>query len=212
MARALMMGIYDKYILPHVINLACGTKPVSWQRKQVVPQASGRILEVGIGSGLNLPFYDPDKVDMVWGLEPSLDIRRIAKKRVEAVPFDVQFIDLPGEEIPLDDKSVVTVLLTYTLCTIPDTVAALAQMRRVLKPGGKLIFCEHGAAPDESVRRWQNRLNPYWNKIGGGCHLNREIPKLIKEAGFKIRELQTNYIPKTPKFAGFNYWGDAIID
>lgn len=204
------MSFYDDRILPHLINFACGTKPVLKQREKIVPQAEGRILEIGMGSGLNIPFYQPEKVDKVWGLEPSEGMREKARPRVEAAPFELEWLDLPGEEIPLDDNSADTVVLTYTLCTIPDWLKAVQQMRRVLKPGGKLLFSEHGKAPDEAVRRWQNRINPYWNKIAGGCHLNRDIPMMLQEGGFQLKELETLYVPKTPKTMGFTYWGFAI--
>lgn len=203
------MSFYEDRILPHAINLACGSKPVLKQREKVVPHAQGRILEVGMGSGINIPYYDIDKVEMVWGLEPSEGMRRKARTRVEAAPFELQWLDLPGEEIPLEDNSADTVVLTYTLCTIPDWRAALSQMRRVLKPGGKLLFSEHGKAPDEAVRKWQNRINPFWGKIAGGCHLNRDIPRLLTEGQFKIEKLESMYVPSTPKFAGFTYWGSA---
>ncbi|ARU57783.1 methyltransferase type 11 [Oleiphilus messinensis] len=206
------MAFYENYILPHLINVACGTKPVRKQREKVVPHAEGRILEVGMGSGLNLPYYDPDKVEFIWGLEPSEGMRRKAAPRIEASKLTIEWMGLKGEEIPLDDNSVDTVLLTYTLCTIPDWLTALQQMRRVLKPGGKVLFCEHGEAPDESVRRWQEKINPYWNKVAGGCHLNRPIPRLLHDAGFKIKSLDTQYVPSTPKFAGFTYWGYAQQD
>ena len=178
------MSFYDDKILPHVIHLACGTKPVLKQREKIVPQAEGRILEIGMGSGINIAYYNPDKVTKLWGLEPSTGMREKAKKRVAAAPFDLEWLDLPGEEIPLDDSSVDTVVLTYTLCTIPDWLAAVKQMRRVLKPGGKLLFSEHGKAPDAAVRKWQDRIDPLWGKIAGGCHLNRDIPKLLTEGGF----------------------------
>ncbi|NND83032.1 MAG: methyltransferase domain-containing protein [Gammaproteobacteria bacterium] len=203
------MSFYDEKILPHVIHLACETKPVLKQREKVVPQAEGRILEVGMGSGINIAYYNPDKVEKVWGLEPSHGMRDKAAERVAAAPFDLEWLDLPGEEIPLDDNSMDTVVLTYTLCTIPGWLAAVQQMKRVLKPGGKLLFSEHGEAPDENVRKWQNRINPYWGKIAGGCHINRNIPKLLKEGGFDIKQLDTMYVPSTPKIAGFTYWGYA---
>jgi ubiquinone/menaquinone biosynthesis C-methylase UbiE len=203
------LGFYDNHILPHVINVACGGKPVSKQRQKIVPQAQGRVLEIGMGSGLNIPFYNPDKVEMVWGLEPSEGMRKKARRRVEAAPFELQWLSLPGEQIPLDENSADTVVLTYTLCTIPDWKTALQQMRRVLKPGGKLLFSEHGKAPDEAVKQWQDRINPYWNKIAGGCHVNRDIPALLTEGGFNIKEIETLYMPSTPKFAGFTYWGYA---
>jgi ubiquinone/menaquinone biosynthesis C-methylase UbiE len=205
------MGFYDKYILPRFIGAACGTKPVLKQREKVVPHAEGRVLEVGMGTGHNLSFYDPDKVEMVFGLEPAADMIKHAKPLAEKVPFDVEFIDLPGEEIPLDDNSVDTVLLTYTLCTIPETLKAMENMRRVLKPGGKLIFSEHGRAPDAAVEKWQNRLNGIWGKIAGGCNINRDIPTLIEEGGFKITELDQMYVPSTPKILGYTYWGAASI-
>lgn len=202
------MGFYDKYILPFMLNAAMKQKPIRYQRKKVVPQAEGRILEVGIGSGLNLEFYDPSKVERVWGLDPSAELRAYAEKEAQQVPFDVEFIGLEAEDIPLDDASMDTVLMTYTLCTIPDAITALKNMRRVLKPGGKLIFCEHGMAPDESVQRWQNRLNPIWKRIAGGCNLNRQIPALIEQGGFKVEDMETMYIPG-PKPMTFNYWGSA---
>ncbi|NIB43360.1 class I SAM-dependent methyltransferase [Pseudomaricurvus alkylphenolicus] len=203
------MSFYDDKILPHMINLACGTKPILKQRQKVVPQAEGRILEIGMGSGINIPYYNPEKVEKVWGLEPSDGMREKARERVAAAPFELEWLGLPGEEIPLDDDSADTIVLTYTLCTIPDWRAAVKQMRRVLKPGGKLLFSEHGRAPDEAVRKWQNRINPLWMKMAGGCHLNRDIPKFLREGGFKLRDMETLYVPSTPKVAGFTYWGYA---
>ncbi|OUR95956.1 SAM-dependent methyltransferase [Gammaproteobacteria bacterium 42_54_T18] len=205
------MSFYDNNVLPHVINLACGSAPILRQRQKIVPQAEGRILEIGMGSGINIPYYSTSKVEKVWGLEPSIGMRKKAKKRVDAAPFDLEWLDLPGEEIPLDDNSVDTIVLTYTLCTIPDWRAAVNQMSRVLKPGGKLLFSEHGKAPDAAVQAWQDRVNPLWMKLAGGCHLNRDIPALLKAGGFKIKELDTLYVPKTPKIAAFTFWGYAEI-
>ncbi len=203
------MGIYDQYILPHLINSTCSVKPIRYQRKKVVPSAKGRVLEIGFGSGLNLPYYNPDKVEFVWGLEPSKGMRKKAQAAVAAASFKVKWLDLPGEEIPLESNSVDTIVLTYTLCTIPDAVKALEQMKRVLKQGGELLFSEHGVAPDEAVKKWQARINPVWKIIGGGCNINRPIPKLIEEGGFKVSSLETMYLPSTPKWVGFNYWGSA---
>jgi len=174
----------------------------------VVPLASGEVLEIGVGSGLNFPFYDPSRVAKLWGLEPSAEMRRLAQGAVRSLPFEFEFIDLPGEEIPLDANSVDTVLVTYTLCTIPEVHAALRGMARVLRPGGRLIFCEHGAAPDAEVRRWQDRLNPIWRRLSGGCELNRSIPELIRSSGFAIEALETMYLPGW-RPAAFNYWGSA---
>ncbi len=202
------MGIYSKYVLPRVIHFACSDKPVMRQREKVVPLATGGVLEIGVGSGLNLPFYDSTRVKKLWGLEPAEEMRHLATAAVRALPFEFEFLDLPGEEIPLETDSVDTVLVTYTLCTIPETEPALRGMARVLRPGGKLIFCEHGAAPDASVRRWQDRLNPVWMRIGGGCHLNRMIPDLISAGGFEIDAVDTMYLPGW-RPAAFKYWGTA---
>lgn len=203
------MGIYEKYFLPRLINCACSTKPMMKQREKVVPLASGTVLEIGIGSGLNLPYYDPMKVDKLIGLDPSEKSWELAGERAKSVPFDVEFIGLPGEEIPLQDDSVDTVLVTYAICTIPHPVEALQGMARVLRPGGKLVFCEHGLAPDSSVARWQSRVNSLWGAIAGGCNLNRDIPDLLSQGGFQIDTMDRSYIPGTPKIAGYNYWGGA---
>ncbi len=202
------MRFYDRFILPKLLHFACGLKPVRRQREKVVPHARGRVLEIGIGSGLNLPFYDSTKVTRLWGLEPSLEMRRVAERATHRVGFEVELIGLSAEEIPLDDDAVDTVLITYTLCTIVGCEPALREMSRVLKPGGELMFCEHGAAPDDGVRRWQDRLNPIWKRVGGGCNLNRPIPDLIERAGFEVTNLETMYIPGW-RPASFNYWGRA---
>ena len=202
------MGFYGSFILPRLVHFTCGLKPVMHQREKVVPLARGRVLEIGVGSGLNLPFYDSTKVTRLWGLEPSLEMRRVAERATQRVNFEVELIGLSADEIPMEDDAVDTVLITYTLCTISKCEPALREMSRVLKPGGELVFCEHGAAPDDGVRRWQDRLNPIWKRIGGGCNLNRLIPDLIEQAGFKVRDLETMYIPGW-RPASFNYWGTA---
>ena len=203
------MGFYARVVLPRLIDAACAAKPIRKQREKVVPLALGRVLEIGIGTGLNLPFYDAAKVDRVIGLDPAEAMLGHARKRSASLPFPVEYLALEGEHIPLDPESIDTVLVTYALCTIAEPIAALEGMRRVLKPGGKLIFCEHGMAPDASVCRWQSRLNPLWRRIAGGCHLDRDIPALIASAGFRIEEIESMYLPGTPRFAGFNYWGTA---
>jgi len=200
---------YEERILPHLMNFACSASPNQKQRQKIVPEATGEILEIGFGGGLNVPFYDPSKVKKIWALEPSEGMRRMAQSAVNGTDMDIEFIDLPGEQIPLDDNSVDTVLVTYTLCTISDTEAALQAMRRVLKPQGRLLFCEHGKAPDENVARWQNRLNPAWSRIAGGCQMNRDIPALINEGGFSIKIDERMYIPGA-KVLCYNYWGSAV--
>lgn len=202
------MSFYEERILPHLITAACSTRPNQKQREKIVPLAEGDVLEIGFGSGLNLPFYDAAKVRRIRALEPSVGMRRKAAPQVEASGIDLEFIDLPGEQIPLDDASVDTVLVTYSLCTIPDAVQALDGMRRVLKPGGKLLYCEHGLAPDDNVRRWQNRLNPPWRAIAGGCNMNRDIPALLNDGGFRIENDERMYIPGL-RVLCYNYWGTA---
>ena len=204
------MGLYARHIEPRLVSCLCGMKVISEQRQKVTPLAGGRVLEVGFGSGLNLPHYDAEKIDHLWALEPSETMRSLAAKRMAAAPFPIELLDLPGEEIPLDDDSADTVVITYTMCTIPDAAAALAGIRRVLKPGGRMLFCEHGRAPDEGVARWQDRLDRMWGRLAGGCHLNRDIAGLIRDAGFEIDRIETGYLRRTPRLLGFNYWGVAL--
>ncbi len=203
------MSFYDDRILPHVINLACSSGQVMKQRSEVVPLARGVVLEVGMGSGLNLEFYDAERVELVYGLEPSEGMRRKAQPNLALSKVPVEWLGLPGEAIPLADESVDTIVLTFTLCTIPDWQGALQQMWRVLKRDGQLLFLEHGEAPDAAVRVWQNRLTPCWKNIAGGCHLNRNIEQLLRDGGFSIDALAHLYLPKTPRFAGFLYKGVA---
>ena len=204
------MGLYERHVLPRVINLACSGNDIERQRRAVVPHATGRVLEVGMGPGLNLPFYDPSQVEFVWGLEPNDGMRTLAAERIERAAVEVRWLDLPGEEIPLEDESVDTVVLTYTLCSIADWERALDQMRRVLKPHGQLLFAEHGESPDESVRRWQRRIDPVWTRVAGGCHITRRIPDLIERGGFRIDRLEEGYLPG-PKISAYQSWGRAHL-
>lgn len=202
------MKFYDEHVLPHLINCACGMAAIERLRAKMVPLAKGKVLEIGMGSGLNLKHYREEQVDLVWGLEPSEGMRRKAQANLEASNVKVEWLGLPSESIPLDNESADTIVLTYTLCTIEDPMSALAEMRRVLKPTGELIFSEHGQSPDASVQRWQDRVNPVWKKMAGGCNLNRAIPSLILEAGFNITKLDQKYI-KGPKIAAYQYFGVA---
>ena len=202
------MGWYDDRVLPKLVDLSCGTNSINKQREKVVPLAAGDVLEIGFGGGLNLPYYDRDHVRKVWGIEPSVGMRKRARRLIATADIDVELIDLPGEEIPLLDNSVDTVLVTYTLCTIADVSAALAGMRRVLKPDGRLLFTEHGRAPDVGVRRWQDRLNPGWKKLAGGCNMNRDIAGVIADAGFSLAEDNRMYIPGI-RILNYHYWGTA---
>lgn len=203
------MSFYEERILPHIIDCACSLGQVMKLRSQVVPAAKGIVLEVGMGSGINLALYNPSTVNLVYGLEPSEGMRRKARENIENAHVPITLLDLPGERIPLDDETVDTILLTFTLCTIPDSQAALAQMLRVLKPGGELLFIEHGLAPERPVKTWQNRVNPVWKRVSGGCQLNRPISTLIADAGFDIETLETLYIPGAPRIAGYIYKGVA---
>jgi len=202
------MSFYNDQVLPRMLTMACSDKPKRKQREKIVPRAYGDVLEIGFGAGLNLPHYDRDSVRKVLGLEPSVGMRRLAADSIISSGLDVELIDAPGEDIPLDDNSVDSVLVTYTLCTIPDAVAALQGMRRVLKPGGRLFFCEHGKAPDDDVQRWQNRLNAGWRTIASGCNMNRDIPALLHEGGFEIEDDNRMYIPGI-RALSYNYWGAA---
>ena len=203
------MSFYEKYILPRFLNCAYASEPITYQRKKVVPLAEGKILEVGIGSGLNLPFYNKSKIIEIWGIDPSEELNAMAKRVATEENINVKFITSSAEDIPFPNNYFDTVLITYTMCTIPSVLKANEEMRRVLKSGGKMIFCEHGVSPDESIKKWQKRLNSIWGKIAGGCNINRDIPMLIKSSGFKIVMMDEMYLPKTPKIAGYNYWGYA---
>lgn len=203
------MGFYSRYVLPSLISCACGAPAITSQRRKTVPRAEGVVLELGIGSGHNLPFYDPAKVTQVFGLEPEPGMVAKAERRAKHAPVPVKVLPETAEKVSLPDKSVDTVLVTYALCTIPDAVTALRGARRVLKPGGRLLFCEHGRAPDPDVASRQEKLDPLWGRVFGGCHLTRDIPALVEAGGFAIGDLDKRYLPKTPKFAGYTYRGAA---
>jgi SAM-dependent methyltransferase len=203
------MGLYERYFVPLLIGSACAAKPIRKQREKVVPRAQGVVLELGFGLGGNLPYYDPAKVSRILALEPAEGMLVRARKAAQAAPVPVEILAEAAERSSVEPGSVDTVLVTFSLCTIPDPVSALEGARRSLKPGGRLLFCEHGSAPDEDVRRWQRRIEPVWKVIGGGCHLTRDIPALIRQAGFAIDDISTMYLPGTPRWAGFNWWGSA---
>jgi len=201
------MGFYSDIILPRLCDLAMRNKQLVPFRERVIGAADGRVLEIGVGSGMNLPFYRPP-VQEVLALEPAPRLVSMARSASHATGVPVSFLGASAEAIPLDGHSVDTVVTTWTLCSIPQAGAALAEMRRVLRPGGKLLFVEHGQAPDEAVRWWQDRLTPVWRHIGGGCHLNRPIRSMIEAAGFDIDRIETGYIPG-PKPMTFMYEGSA---
>ena len=202
------MGFYGEHILPRMLNLVMTTKAIREQRQHCLEHVSGDVLEIGFGSGLNLPYYPPT-VTKVVGVDPSHTAATLARKRIAASPFNVEFVGLSAEKIPVADASFDSVVTTFTLCTIPDVDNALREMRRALKPGGRLYFVEHGRAIDPAVERWQLRLNGIQQKLFGGCHLDRRISQMISDAGFEIERIENSYLKGAPKFGGFLYRGVA---
>lgn len=202
------MGLWERQVVPRCINVIMGTEGFSKLRRRTVGALEGEVLEVGFGSGLNVPHYPP-AVTKVYAVDPSEVGRRLAAKRVAESPVPIESIGLDGEHLPLPDHSVDAVLTTWTLCTIPHPDVALREMARVLRPGGRLHFIEHGHAPDEKVQRWQRRLNPVQRRLAGGCHLDRRIDELITAAGFHLEELNTFYVVG-PKAMSYMYAGQAV--
>lgn len=204
------MSFYSKHVLPHVIDLGMRNKATARLRAEWIPQARGDVLEIGIGSGLNLPLYSSD-VRSVYGVDPSAELQRMARERAARQPITIEFISQAAEEpLSLRDESIDTVVMTWTLCSIANPIKALQQAKRVLKPTGSVVFIEHGRAPDRSVAVWQDRLTPTWRRIGGGCHLNRKIDELIIVAGLQITELRTFYLPGPRPFT-YTYQGLARV-
>jgi ubiquinone/menaquinone biosynthesis C-methylase UbiE len=205
-----MASLYDRFVLPKLLSCACSSPPMMKQRAKVVPRAEGRVLELGIGMGLNLALYDPGQVTSVTGVDPAAALRAMALAAPRDPRLAVAVEDGTAEDLPFDDASFDTVVCTFTLCSVHTPLAALTEARRVLKPSGRLLFCEHGLAPDADVARWQRRIEPLWKHIAGGCHLTRPVASGIAEAGFRLEGVETMYVPKTPRFAGWNEWGVAV--
>jgi SAM-dependent methyltransferase len=203
------MGLWEKHVVPSLVNRFCSASTIERQRRKIVPQATGRVLEIGIGSGFNLPFYDVDAVEEVWGLDPSAPLRAQAAARAQGLPFPTHMTDYAQGRIPADPASFDTVVVTYTLCSIPNLAEVLADVRRVMRPEAALLFSEHGRAPDAGVHKVQRLMTPVWRRLGGGCHLGRDIPGVLREAGFEVPELESMYLPG-PRFLNFNYWGRAV--
>ncbi len=200
--------IYARYFLPTLTDLAMRNRELSRLRAQWIARARGEVLEIGIGSGLNLPYYSSE-VRHIYGIDPSAELQRLARKRLHSVAVPVDFLlQSAGQPVPLPEESIDTVVVTWALCSIEDPARALLQARRVLKPAGQLIFIEHGRAPEAGVRRWQSRLTPAWKHIAGGCHLDRKVDDLIAGAGFQIAELSTSYL-SGPRLLTFMYRGIA---
>lgn len=204
-----MTSFYDRHIMPRLIGCACGAKPITYQRRKVVPRAAGKVLELGIGGGMNLIHYDPAQVSSVSGVDPSAELRAKAEAAPRPHGLTVEIRDGTAEALPYEAASFDCVVCTFTLCTVADPGAALAEARRVLKPGGRFLFCEHGLAPDAQVAKWQRRIEPVWKRLAGGCHLTRPIGSTLTAAGLTLTDLSTMYLPSTPRVVGWNEWGEA---
>ncbi len=204
-----MTGFYDRHVLPQLIGCACGAGPIRRQRAKIVPRAEGRVLELGIGGGFNLSFYDPDRVDSVTGVDPSEGLRRQAEAAPRAASLKVNILEGEAEALPFDDRSFDSVVCTFTLCSVHTPAAVLAEARRILKPGGLFLYCEHGLSPEPKVERWQRRIEPFWIPLAGGCHLTRPVTALIQASGFTINDVEAMYLPKAPRVLGWCEWGAA---
>ena len=209
--RLISKSFYEKNILPYVLNLSCNSKPIDYQRKKVIPDATGKVLEIGIGPGSNLKHYDNTKVTSILGIDPSKELNQIAKKRAEKNNLNIQFLIESASNLSVESKSIDTVVSTYALCSIPEPEKTLQEIVRVLKDDGIFIFSEHGLSPDKSVSFVQNITDSFYPKIAGGCHTNRNIENLIFDNGFEFIELNNIYLPGTQKFLGYNYWGKAKV-
>ena len=201
------MNLYDRFLMPLLIDACCGMKDIQSQRAALLPRAEGRVLEIGIGTGRNLPFYDRSRLTQLVGVDPALQMHHLARRRSHKAGIAVELVGLSAERLPLPDDSFDTVVCTYTLCSIPDPAAALHEVRRVLKPGGQFLFCEHGRAPDASLAQWQQRIEPLWKPLAGGCHLTRDVPLLVRDAGLHAQVTQ-GYIG-SPRLLTYHYWGQA---
>ena len=204
-----MTSFYDRHVLPRLIGCACGAGPIRRQRIKIVPLAHGRVLELGIGGGLNLAFYDPARVQSVTGVDPSEGLRRLAMSAPRPASLKVVILAGEAEALPLDSGSFDSVVCTFTLCSVHTPAAVLAETRRVLKPAGAFLYSEHGLSPDPKVQRWQRRIEPFWTPMAGGCHLTRPVTASIEAAGFTIEAVETMYLPKAPRALGWCEWGVA---
>lgn len=203
------MGWYDRYVLPRVLEAACGMELVGEQRAKIVGQARGVVLEPGIGGGLNLRFYAASAITRLIGVDPSIELGNVARRRSATAPFPVELRSCSADVDVVAPESVDTVVFTYTLCTVPEPANVLAAARRALRPGGTLLFCEHARAPDERVLAWQRRIEPVWKALAGGCHLTRDAAQQLRDAGFLIESIEQYYLEGVPRFSGFHQLGRA---
>jgi len=203
------MGFYSRYVFPKLLRFFCSRSPLAKHRKALLAKVKGEILEIGFGTGLNLPHYPPG-ITKITTVDVNKEMHRLARERLDTSPIRVEHHLIQGDKLPMSDNSVDTVVSTWTLCTVGKVDQALQEIRRVLKPGGQFLFLEHGLSDDPSVQRWQHRLNPIQKMIAGGCHLNRNIEQHLRDAGFTIGEMHHFYLEKTPKIGGYMYDGRAI--
>jgi ubiquinone/menaquinone biosynthesis C-methylase UbiE len=205
------MAVYRNHIYPWLIRILGNPKPIRDIRQRIIPLAHGTVLEIGVGPGVNFVYYDPARVCKLFALEPNPGMRRLANRQRRRTPLDIEFLDLPGERIPLADEAVDTVVSTFTLCTVNGVVEAVDGIARVLKPGGTLIFIELGLAPDQHVRRWQVRLEAIYHGLFQGLYLTRDIPSLIRQGGFEIEQMEAGYIAEVAKWSTYCWWGTATL-
>ncbi len=206
-----MDNLWDRYVVPKLIGFCCAQPQIMKARSRIVPQASGDVLELGCGGGINMEFYDPARITSFAGLDPSPGLLEASHAAAKAKGMKADIRSGVGEAMPYADASFDTVLVTFTLCSVTNQAQTLSEMRRVLRPGGKALFLEHGGAPDASVQVWQRRIEPVWKRIGGGCHLTRPITSAYEAAGFKVASVEKSYMPKTPRPFGWIEWGEARI-
>ena len=202
-------GLWDRLVVPRLIRCACGQPEIMALRRQVVPLARGAVFELGCGGGINQPLYDGSAVTSFAGIDPSPQLMADARSAAQARGWPATLREAAGEAIPFDDAAFDTVVTTYTLCSVADPARVLAELRRVLRPGGQLLFLEHGRAPDPGVAAWQRRIEPLWKPLLGGCHLTRPVADAVRAAGFAVERQDGRYIPGTPRFAGWMEWGVA---
>src|SRR4030095_9428368 len=204
------MPFYQDFVYPHLVAMLGDPLPIRNIRRQIIPLAEGNVLEIGVGSGANFPHYDPNKVTKLYALEPNLGMVRLAEKQAHQTKLNIEFIDLPGERIPLDNDTIDTVVSTFTLCTIDGISDAIQGLARVLKPEGKLIYFELGLSPDPGVQRWQRRLEPVFHSLFQGLYLTRDIPALLMQGGFQVEQIEKGYLAQFPKSASYCWWGIAF--
>jgi SAM-dependent methyltransferase len=203
------MRFYNERVYPWLVGALGDPKPIQEIRQRMIPPAQGTVLEIGVGPGVNFVHYNPTKVDKIYALEPNRGMVRLAEQHRRRTKLNIEFLDLPGERIPLEDASVDTVVSTFTLCTIPGVVQAIRGIARVLRPSGKFIFFEHGLAPEPSTQRWQRLSEPIPHWLFEGCHVTRDIPSLITSGGFQIDQIETGYLAPFPKSWTYCFWGTA---